>query len=289
MLLPYIEQQGMWDKIVNNTIAQDGTPLPPGEDYPFPEIRHPTVYQGVRMPPYVCPSDGMAVASHQLERRSSYHGCRGDIVVDTAQYANTAGAQKRGMFQPGPWGNSNLSVISIADIHDGLSNTLAFSEAAVSDPSNQNRVKGGYNIADTSAVGLIPIECLNKRGQNGNLLEPVGNAASIGHAIGAFWNSGNHWYSIFFTILPPNSPTCGLGVARYIGASSYHTGGVNVMMGDGSVHFVSESIDCGNIGALPVAPLIPGVTDAANYTGPSIYGVWGAMGTIRGSETVSMP
>ena len=45
MLLPYIEQQAMWDKIVNNTTAQDGTPLPPGEDYPFPEIRHPTVYQ----------------------------------------------------------------------------------------------------------------------------------------------------------------------------------------------------------------------------------------------------
>ena len=45
MLLPYIEQQTMWDKIVNNTIAQDGTQLPPGEDYPFPEIRHPTVYR----------------------------------------------------------------------------------------------------------------------------------------------------------------------------------------------------------------------------------------------------
>jgi len=40
MLLPFIEQQAMWDRIVNNTIADDGTPLPPGEDYPFPEIRH---------------------------------------------------------------------------------------------------------------------------------------------------------------------------------------------------------------------------------------------------------
>ena len=132
---------------------------------------------------------------------------------------------------------------------------------------------------------MIPAECLNARGPGGTLIEPHGTSP---HGVGAFWNSGYQWYGIFFTILPPNSPTCAF-TAHYIGASSYHTGGVNVMMGDGSVHFVSESIDCGNIGALPVAPLIPGVTDAANYTGPSIYGVWGAMGTIRGGESVGIP
>jgi len=284
MLLPYIEQQAMWDKIVNNTTAQDGTPLPPGEDYPFPEIRHPTVYQGVRMPPYICPSDGMAVMDHELERRSSYHGCRGDIVVD--QYF--AGAERRGMFPRGPAGNSGSSSITIADIRDGLSNTISFSEAVVSDPSNRNRIKGGYSSAALTAVGLIPIECLNQRGPNGTLLEPIGDGGP--HLIGAFWSSGHNWYCIFYTILPPNSPTCGFGAgSHYIGASSYHTGGINGMKADGSVRFISETIDCGNIGALPVEPLIPGVTDALNYQGPSIYGVWGALGTIQGSETVSLP
>jgi len=53
--------------------------------------------------------------------------------------------------------------------------------------------------------------------------------------------------------------------------------------------FVSETVDCGNIGALPVAPLIPGVTDAKDYTGPSIYGIWGSLGTIRGGESVGIP
>ena len=131
---------------------------------------------------------------------------------------------------------------------------------------------------------MIPAECLSKRGPNGTLLEPIGTSPA---GVGAFWNSGYQWYGIFFTILPPNSPNCGLGVARYIGASSYHTGGVNGMMADGSVHFFSETIHCGNIGALPVAPLIPGVTNAADYKGASIYGVWGALGTINGGETVS--
>jgi hypothetical protein len=37
------------------------------------------------------------------------------------------------------------------------------------------------------------------------------------------------------------------------------------------------------------APLVPGVTNAADYTGLSIYGIWGSLGTIRGAETAGLP
>ena len=52
-------------------------------------------------------------------------------------------------------------------------------------------------------------------------------------------------------------------------------GGVNALFADGSVHFISETIDAGNQGA-------PEVTGGA-----SPYGVCGALGTINGGEVSS--
>jgi prepilin-type processing-associated H-X9-DG protein len=61
-------------------------------------------------------------------------------------------------------------------------------------------------------------------------------------------------------------------------ATSEHPGGVNVAMGDGSVRFISETIDTGNLGAVPPPP---------TATGPSPFGIWGALGTKAGGEPIS--
>jgi len=45
-------------------------------------------------------------------------------------------------------------------------------------------------------------------------------------------------------------------------------------MGDGAVRFISENIDSGNL------------STAQATTGKSPYGVWGALGSMSGSETV---
>ncbi len=58
-------------------------------------------------------------------------------------------------------------------------------------------------------------------------------------------------------------------------AQSWHLGGVNVVFADGSVRFIMESIDAGN----------PGLPES--LSGPSPYGVWGALSTINGGETAS--
>ena len=100
------------------------------------------------------------------------------------------------------------------------------------------------------------------------------------------WAGGNAFFAGLTTILPPNSATCVFGLAQAAGVSQHwdhgiwsatsdHPGGVNVAMCDGSVRFVSNTIDAGNQSA--IAP-------AGNGGGPSPYGVWGAMGTKSGGE-----
>jgi prepilin-type processing-associated H-X9-DG protein len=98
---------------------------------------------------------------------------------------------------------------------------------------------------------------------------------------GVQWFDGYPAFTGFNTILPPNSPSCAQDnwgdTWGVFSASSFHPGGVNGLMGDGSVHFITNSINTGNLNS-------PEVT-----SGPSPYGVWGAMGSINGGETVVMP
>jgi hypothetical protein len=75
--------------------------------------------------------------------------------------------------------------------------------------------------------------------------------------------------------MPPNGPSCS---AEYHGgiytAKSWHVGGVSVVMLDGSVRFVDDTIECGS------------KTSDREFTtsGASPYGVWGALGTRASGE-----
>ncbi len=92
------------------------------------------------------------------------------------------------------------------------------------------------------------------------------------HRFGSRWIRGLAMQAAFNTILPPNGPcvfdirSSGAWDICLLPPSSNHPGGVNVLFGDGSVRFISNTIDTGNLGA----------QQANTYTGPSNYGVWGA-------------
>jgi len=98
---------------------------------------------------------------------------------------------------------------------------------------------------------------------------------------GLFWasNAPAAWY--VNTVLPPNGPACvgvedkdrNFGVIR--APSSRHAGGVQVLLLDGSVRFISEHIAVGESTNSPV-------------TGgdKSPYGSWGALGSYAGGEVL---
>jgi hypothetical protein len=86
----------------------------------------------------------------------------------------------------------------------------------------------------------------------------------------------------FNTVLPPNSPSCGVVQnpvnwnAGVLSASSYHPGGVVLAMADGATSFINDNIDSGNSSAK--------IGSAAS--GQSPYGVWGAIGSKAGGESI---
>lgn len=57
--------------------------------------------------------------------------------------------------------------------------------------------------------------------------------------------------------------------------SSRHAGGVNAGRADGSVSFITNSIDAGNLSM------------TETLSGQSPYGVWGALGSKSGGEVVT--
>jgi prepilin-type processing-associated H-X9-DG protein len=101
---------------------------------------------------------------------------------------------------------------------------------------------------------------------------------------------------------PPNSVTCSSqgtfnstpnsttatsgnnGPGTSTGASSWHKGGVQVVMADGSVRFVTDDIDAGSIGGNKMAVKPVDATNAS--TNPK--GIWGGMGTRSGGENVQL-
>ena len=166
---------------------------------------------------------------------------------------------------------------SFRDIQDGTSNTIFMAERAVGSTSSR-RIQGLMAIAQPN-VPFTPAGC-SSLVTNGRYTPGVTLSTP---EMGQYWASGEPEQNNFATVLPPNSASCdfrtnimGMGItARVPTASSHHQGGVNVAMGDGTVRFINENINAGDVSF-----------DVTMPSGESPYGVWGALGTIAGEEVI---
>jgi prepilin-type N-terminal cleavage/methylation domain-containing protein/prepilin-type processing-associated H-X9-DG protein len=211
----------------------------------------------------LCPSD-IDTKDVDVIAQNNYAFCTGDsyqyLHWDTGTYAYPKKTPVRGLFGP-------HSYTRMAEITDGTSNTIAMGEVAKPPAGN---AFGRNSTANTTN----PVNC-----RAGYANGQYTNASALldrNRSLGTRWCDGRAGYVACNTILPPNGPVCnGQTTTGILTMGSRHPGGVNVAMADGSVRFVSETIDTGNLSASAVT------------TGISPYGVWGAMGSKDGGEAVS--
>jgi prepilin-type processing-associated H-X9-DG protein len=167
-------------------------------------------------------------------------------------------------------------------VTDGLSNTVFLSERCA-DPGTgdkvNNTIKGG--IVNYDAWNNKPQACMAKKGTGGQYNSEGRNGSGTAFSYYKLHNA------MFHTIIPPNGPSCssiavnlqfpaGTNTSQ-LPPTSFHSGGVNACMGDGSVRFVSDTIDCGDL-----SEWFRLVNDGRGDVSP--FGIWGTLGTMNAGE-----
>jgi prepilin-type N-terminal cleavage/methylation domain-containing protein/prepilin-type processing-associated H-X9-DG protein len=277
-LLPFMEQDNI-SKLIHATFANGGTTYAAGGPAPWDPnpvsnattdvvTGSPTV--GGLYTPYrtdvisfLCPSDSGAPSGTGV-KHTNYMFSSGDSID-----LHTSNNVSRGMFGR----NTGLPSrgFKFDEVKDGLSNTIAMSE----------RLRGNSTDAKTltySAAGAwftTPNQCISLFNRNTNTWTT--GYARLGAWAGVRWPDGGMGFGGLTTNAPPNSVSCAHNdhdaQNGLYPPSSNHSSGVNALMGDGSVRFINESINVGNLNAAGVG-----------LTGISPYGVFGALGTRNGGE-----
>lgn len=217
-----------------------------------------------RPPLFTCPSE----AYPHLETPmgwANYHGNCGTWVFGVGAWDGPFGppVNENANTEALPGNARGIKPVRLMDITDGTSNTAMYGEV----------VNGLYDaapahskVADCYEAGSIPAGSLTaaRNALQAKNWQTASLAAGSWRYRGYPWSEGSSWRGWYNHLLPPNSP-CWRPAdwwAIVSPASSYHVGGVNICMCDGSVRFVTDTID------------------------PN---VWTAAGSCNGAEPLQLP
>jgi prepilin-type N-terminal cleavage/methylation domain-containing protein/prepilin-type processing-associated H-X9-DG protein len=247
MLLGDLELRALYNAINFNFSAQ-GTDAGPVNS---------SVYNA-KINTFLCPSDSNA----GIVNTNSYSASAGTTTIKSTTSAS-------GLF-------CTYTCYSIRDATDGTSGTIAFGEALVGTGTSVRATGNGIlqpgtqpaasSVLDASTVYPNVLSSLATCTAAYN-----GGTGSYLSDRGLHWGRGTEGETIFNVVVTPNSTNfpwnnCKWGTnaasaqSEYSKASSYHSGGVNILFADGSVRFIKDSIN----------PL-----------------TWMALGTKGGGEVVS--
>jgi prepilin-type processing-associated H-X9-DG protein len=242
-LLPYIEQGNVYNQLDFTQPPDMGD-----HDFDFPSCGFYTNPNGANLAcrtvidTFLCPSDsaarGVVAPNGVIYPWNNYRANMGTTFMcdlgngNPSTVAPTAFAD--GIFY-------YASKVRIADITDGTTNTVMVSEHLTS--GGQFKVNAAmYLIQNTTTLDDTHNACQS-------IVQ--GMTPSICDGAGICWAVGETCCTLYNHVSLPNGWTCGgipfpgtmVNMAMDVPPSSNHPGGINVVMCDGSVHFIAQVID----------------------------------------------
>jgi prepilin-type processing-associated H-X9-DG protein len=144
----------------------------------------------------------------------------------------------------------------IAAVTDGTSNTIALAEGAV-DTQTMNNFQSHLGLKNVAALSALQLNDAESNPSVANQAIQACSAAwnsgtaTLSFERGEDWAHGAMAYTLFNTIATPNAnssnwsncSTATASVSTLVNLDSYHAGGVNACMSDGSVKFIKNSIN----------------------------------------------
>ena len=254
-ILSYLEQANKYNQF---DFTQDITAV----------VNQPATWQDV--PVYLCPSDPSGATftnGTQTTGRLNYFGNIGAVCQSTLPSDSMAGIFN--FIPPVNIGDTPKGV-KIGAITDGTSNTVMFAEIKRGTGYPSTTVDAQTCTSTPAMTGVALYDGRTLPGCAGGSVANLINYTGL-----QYYRGGINQNSFYSHTLPPNwnrntnntatqKYNCGDTSFRraHIAASSYHTSGVNLCIADGSIRFVSDSVD---------------------------FVIWQSVGTKSGGEVATLP